>query len=132
MLCIIFKQVKSKFISIFFLFVFASATTEFGQFLKLPLLIQHFYSHQQKENMSLMEFFAEHYVGDHEDEDKKEDMQLPFKTVINGPSIVASFTITKMEVEKPFQPLKELTVPKQTSFIPSQLVFQIFHPPRTV
>lgn len=121
-----------KFIAISFLFIFASATTELGQFLKVPILIQHFYSHQREEGMSLMAFLSEHYLGHHDDEDKNDDMQLPFKTIINGPTIVANFSIEKIEVKKASEPFVEKHLLLQTSFIPSQLVFQIFHPPRTV
>ena len=54
-------------IAIFFLLIFAFATTELGQFFKLPLLVQHFYTHQSRESVTLLDFLAEHYVGNHED-----------------------------------------------------------------
>lgn len=121
-----------KILPISLLFIFASATTEFGQFLKLPILIEHFYSHQQKESLSLLEFLKEHYSKDHEDEDKQMDMQLPFKTIVSYPAMFIDFLVQKFEIEKAVSQLPVKHIPLQTSFIPSQLVFQIFRPPRTV
>ncbi len=121
-----------KLIAIFFLFSFASANSELGQFLKLPVLVSHFYTHQKKEPTTLLDFLAEHYVGDHEDEDKKDDMQLPFKSMIGTSSIVADFSIHKIELRKPVSQKPEIAVPVQVSILPSQWAFGIFHPPRTV
>lgn len=119
-------------IAIFFLLIFASATTELGQFFKLPLLVQHFHTHQSRESVTLLDFLAEHYVGNHEDEDKKDDMQLPFKSMIGTSSIVANFSIHKIELKKAVAQKPETASPLQVSILPSQWVFGIFHPPRTV
>lgn len=121
-----------KLIAIFFLFVFSFATTELGQFFKLPVLVQHFYTHQKQEGMTLFDFLAEHYVGEHEDEDKQDDMQLPFKSMISGPSAVANFPIHKIELKRLVVQKKQLAVSLQVPDLPSQLVFGVFHPPRTV
>ena len=119
-------------IAIFFLLLLASATTELGQFFKVPVLVQHFYTHQSQESITLLNFLAEHYVGDHEDGDKKDDMQLPFKSMMGTSSIVANFSIHKIELRKPIAQKPEIAVPLQISILPSQWEFGIFHPPRTV
>ena len=125
-------QMMKKAIAIFFLFVFASATTEFGQLLKLPVLVQHFYTHQQQESMSLTGFIAEHYIGYHEDEDRNKDMELPFKTTISGPSITAHIQVARIEVNLPEVRSPELNTPLKKEKLPTQLLPGIFHPPRIV
>lgn len=60
------------------------------------------------------------------------DMQLPFKTIVSYPAMFIDFLVQKFEIEKAVSQLPVKHIPLQTSFIPSQLVFQIFRPPRTV
>lgn len=119
-----------RWAAILLLFLFSSAATELGQFLKLPFLVQHFYQHRQAEGLSLAEFLAEHYNSHHSDEDLQDDMQLPFKTVIDGPSLAVTVPAQRLELKKPVDVPAEQPQPISTSFVPSQLVFQIFHPPR--
>jgi hypothetical protein len=58
------------------------STTEFHQFLKLPLLIQHFQEHRlENPGMSLAKFLRIHYQDFNiKDKDYDQDMKLPFKT----------------------------------------------------
>jgi len=54
-----------KGIIIFFLLSFLSANTAFGEVLKLPLLIHHYFEHSQEDNdNSIIDFLAKHYIED--------------------------------------------------------------------
>lgn len=57
------------------------------EFLKTPLLINHFIVHQQKDpSIGLLRFMAMHYFGkDLNDNDQSQDMKLPFKKISSGP-----------------------------------------------
>lgn len=120
-----------RWAAILLLFIFSSAATELGQFLKLPFLVQHFYQHRQQEGLSLAAFLAEHYNSEHSDDDLQDDMQLPFKTLIDGPSLAVTLPAQRPDLKQPVEEAAEQPQPISTSFVPSQLVFQIFHPPRT-
>jgi hypothetical protein len=72
-----------KAISIFFLATYLFATTQLGELLKLPVLVNHYVGHKQEnKNLSFLGFLKMHYFnGDPKDADYDEDMKLPFKSV---------------------------------------------------
>src|SRR6476661_2593630 len=118
--------------SIFFLIIFATTYTDLGQLVKLPILVQHYFSHNQKNPVSFFNYLQEHYTNHGDDGDNKEDMQLPFKLAVPAPSLVASLPSAGQEI------IETLPVNQDTKFFPpisfifSIQVFSIFHPPRTV
>lgn len=120
-----------RFATICLLLLFCSVYTELGQVWKLPFLVQHFYTHQQQEGSTLAHFLFEHYGKSHEDEDKADDMKLPFKTVLDSPSVIAVTPLNKLELERPEIPGVPRFVPIHTLFVPSLFARQVFHPPRT-
>lgn len=71
-----------RLIVFFVLTLFLCSTTELGHFLKLPLIVTHYYSHKElNKALTFSEFWAIHYVGEnasipHDDQ----DMKLPFKS----------------------------------------------------
>lgn len=71
-----------RLLSICLLFCYLISITELSQLMKLPLLIEHFSEHKQKdEGMSLWKFLSLHYSqntthGTH----NEMDMKLPFKS----------------------------------------------------
>lgn len=71
-----------KSISIFLLTIYLISLTELNQLVKLPVLIEHFIEHKQKNtDLSLLEFLDMHYAhGDVKDADYDKDMKLPFKS----------------------------------------------------
>lgn len=121
-----------KLATIFLLLVFSSSFTELGQLWKLPFLVQHFYTHQQQEGATVSHFIWEHYGNDHQDADRDQDRQLPFKTPLHSLSVHALPGIAKIEIEQAEVPEAPLFVPLHTSFVPSLYTRQIFHPPRTI
>jgi hypothetical protein len=123
-----------KAIAIFFLFVFSASFTEAGQFIKLPLLLEHYVKHRGLDNtLSFASFIKQHYLKEHKsDGDEKQDNQLPFKTyTVNTTGAVFLLTATPLAP----QPVAKATMVfgvSQTRFVLSDHLFGIFHPPRIV
>ncbi|MBP6756326.1 MAG: hypothetical protein KA210_09265 [Bacteroidia bacterium] len=71
-----------KFIAISLLSIYLISITELSQLVKLPLLIEHFSEHKQKDgHMSLWKFLSIHYTQNtSHDADYEKDMKLPFKS----------------------------------------------------
>jgi hypothetical protein len=69
---------------ILFSFLYLYTHTEFYQFLKIPILIEHFYAHtSQNPALSFWDFMVLHYDHHTQDADWKKDKQLPFIDHIN-------------------------------------------------
>jgi hypothetical protein len=106
-----------------------SIQTPVGQFLKLPLLIEHFIKHQKQDGVSLFGFLQDHYSPDHNDADVPEDEQLPFKNITFYsigyaivPGVIKSTVFVKLPADK------KVIFPE--SCTPQQHLGSIFHPPR--
>jgi hypothetical protein len=111
------------------LVVFLSAQTPLGQVFKLPVLLEHFYQHQQQNGISLLSFIIEHYSHEHYDADQSEDQQLPFKTVILcsiGSAVIPAVVQSDFSIQSDY-PLKVAVNDVHT---PQQHLCSIFHPPR--
>ncbi len=56
-------------------------TTELHEFVKLPILFEHYAEHQQRDSkLKFLDFLSMHYWGDDlNDDDNSRDMELPFK-----------------------------------------------------
>jgi hypothetical protein len=63
--------------------VFFFSTTGLSQLFKLPVLVNHYLEHRERDNrLDLLDFLSMHYWGqDINDNDQDRDMQLPFKGV---------------------------------------------------
>jgi hypothetical protein len=118
--------------SIFFLIIFATTYTDLGQLVKLPILVQHYFSHNQKNPVSFFNYLQEHYTNHGDDGDNKEDMQLPFKLAAPTPSLVASLPSAGQENIETIPVNQDTKFFPPISFVASMQVFSIFHPPRTV
>ena len=71
-----------RVIAILTLGFYLLSLTEFNELLKVPVLINHYTEHQEKnKSLSFFEFLSMHYSqADDNDGDKDKDMQLPFKS----------------------------------------------------
>lgn len=118
--------------AIFFLVIFASSFTELGQLIKLPSLVQHYYTHKEKSSVSFFEYIVNHYSSHGDDGDRNEDMQLPFKVVMSTPSLVAGLPSTGPEIMDPLPISRDIKFASQQYLIATTRIFSIFHPPRTV
>ncbi len=101
-----------KCITIFVLLVYFFGTTEAYNFLKFPLLIEHFINHK-KENpkLSIIGFLKVHYLMDHgRDSDYDHDMKLPFKSGNIGCCNSSVVTILPSPLEEVIKPIKIIPI----------------------
>lgn len=118
-----------KIAAIILLLPLALTQTPLGQLLKLPVLIEHFDKHRKQDGMSFWEFMNDHYTNDHNDADRSEDDQLPFKTAMLqniGFAVVPAALLTDFSLEFDI-PAK---VKLNDFYTPQQHLCSIFHPPR--
>lgn len=82
-----------KSISIFFFAIYLLSTTQCGELLKLPILIEHYLEHKQEDkNLSFLDYLAIHYAhGNPHDADYEKDMKLPFKSINNSNLVSITF-----------------------------------------
>ncbi|MBI3138695.1 MAG: hypothetical protein HYZ15_08935 [Sphingobacteriales bacterium] len=112
----------------FFLF----STTELHQFLKLPLLLEHFREHRRADPaLSLLGFLQLHYTANHPaDNDDEDDNELPFKAteVINHIDNTVTTTRPESNQRPEFRAIPKLiSHPEGT---PCHRVYAVFHPPQ--
>lgn len=109
--------------------------TELHQILKAPLLVEHYYEHNDKKEISVLTFLEMHYLnGNVKDADFEKDMKLPFKNFQdNHPNVVLSipetpiylnFTVFSVSEPKPFRFENQVNT---SSFLTS-----IWQPPKTI
>lgn len=90
---ITFALVK-KVVAIFLLTIYLVSTTELSQVLKLPVLVEHYFEHKEKNpGISLIDFLVLHYKGNHlehhpHDDDYERDQKLPFMVHTNVLNVV--------------------------------------------
>jgi len=125
-----------KAVAIFFLSVYMLSFSEMHQFLRMPVLIQHFIEHRHQDpSISLLDFLSLHYIHQYVvDEDYQEDQQLPFR---HSDCCIA---VTSFSCECPVNTVIELpvrTTETKNEFIISDedshsllSVADIFQPPR--
>ncbi|RYZ24382.1 MAG: hypothetical protein EOP49_45820 [Sphingobacteriales bacterium] len=109
------------------------AFSELPQLLKIPVFIEHFQEHQQRDpGTTVWGFIAEHYQGKFVvDDDYQRDMQLPFRTtnvvlnttVIIAPPVPIEIPVTLHSSETEFTHSND-------SRIPFTNIRDIFQPPR--
>jgi hypothetical protein len=92
-----------KSIAIFFMGIYMLAFSECHQFLRIPVLVQHYIEHRQwNPDISLLAFLEEHYIHQYiQDADYQRDNQLPFRAT---ESCIASVSAA-MTFECPQQPV---------------------------
>lgn len=112
------------------------SATELYQLLKIPVLIAHYFEHQDKEaDMGIAEFFMLHYskaIADDEDADR--DMQLPFKThECHGQSIVAiQLRDEPLPLQSPIHEMHLVRIIVNEEALPTNFLHDIWQPPRTL
>ncbi|WP_090655458.1 hypothetical protein [Parafilimonas terrae] len=125
-----------KIISILFLLTYLFTTTEFYQFVKLPLLFEHLQAHEAgNKNETLWSFLNEHYLKQvDKNPDAAADMQLPFKE--QNPSVAYNISTTVLIQPQSFFVMKPV---EQTatdfpqyaqSFSPYTFGSNIWQPPK--
>ena len=71
-----------KYLSILFVSIYLFSAFQINEYLKIPILVEHFNEHQQENpKLSLWNFITDHYShGEVFDADYEKDMKLPFKS----------------------------------------------------
>ncbi|OJU79068.1 MAG: hypothetical protein BGO09_10690 [Bacteroidetes bacterium 47-18] len=128
-----------RVLAILFLSVYLISTTELGQLLKFPMLVEHYFEHKEKNpQINVMEFLALHYEGNHlenhpHDEDYEHDQQLPFIVHIDVLSV--SFVLTppfSFEIETRILVGKEpKALPLDDAFSDNNYLSAIWQPPKS-
>lgn len=128
-----------RVLAILFLSVYLISTTELGQLLKFPMLVEHYFEHKEKNpQINVMEFLALHYEGNHlenhpHDEDYEHDQQLPFIVHIDVLSV--SFVLTppfSFEIETRKLVVKEpKALPLDDAFLDNNYLSAIWQPPKS-
>ncbi len=96
-----------KLIAISFLIILLTSSNSFGQILRLPTLVHHYFEHVEWDNSTLSEFLSIHYAVNinHPDDKHHDHENLPFKTVDSHTSIIdniflqTNYSIIKVIVE---------------------------------
>jgi hypothetical protein len=120
--------------AILLLVVYLFGSTDAYQLLKLPMLVGHYVKHKRESPcMTMGSFFKMHYIDPQPfDNDYKQDMQLPFKTVLNvyGRNLPTDITILPRIVFR--APAENVSLqPVLNDNIPSSiLTYTIFQPPK--
>ncbi|ROI05862.1 hypothetical protein EGI16_05640 [Chryseobacterium sp. G0240] len=116
-----------KWFSILCSMIYAFATTNTAEVLKVPMFVEHFMEYHG----SLSEFVMEHYDNHKKDADWDTDQKLPF---INPPivlTVYAQLPELSFDIKKP----KEITVSQKNSIYQEKdfsnlYLSRIFQPPR--
>lgn len=115
--------------------IYLLSVTSFGEWLLLPKLVQHFYSHKAiDKNTGIIAFLVMHYyTEDGTDKDANEDRQLPFKSMettaaahfisLSPTGYVEMVSKLSFQINPSFGFFNDL-------FFPSQFFSAIWQPPR--
>jgi hypothetical protein len=114
-------------ILLFSIVVFAQ--TPLLQLFKIPLLVEHFLAHQEKDTASFLNFLEDHYSANHEDNDWQEDNQLPFKS-IPGYAFNNAIIPTINKTSAIIPAVAEKIIIDYFAPVLQQQLSSIFHPPR--
>ena len=93
-------------IAVFLLFIYIQPAGVVRELFKLPLLIEHYFDHQEEKNrMGLVSFLVSHYyTEDGTDYDADEDSRLPFKSdeqIFSAVSIAVSPPVSSDILTRP-------------------------------
>ncbi|MFC4688465.1 MAG: hypothetical protein BGO86_00800 [Chryseobacterium sp. 36-9] len=122
-----------KLIAILLLSLYLVSTTELYQFLKMPVLIEHYLEHKgENPKITLVSFIKMHYDNPVKDADYKTDQQLPF--ISHGCHLVVVFTLASpFTLHFPKNILQ--VIPSKKSFYKSnfynlEILNSIWQPPK--
>ncbi|WP_428229453.1 hypothetical protein [Flavobacterium sp.] len=98
----------------------------------MPILLEHYKEHQQRQAVSFIDFLEMHYWGeDQNDNDTDRDMQLPFKHISS-----ASFQLVFVPADKPLFSIplniafsESVIIPYKANLHSNPALFSVFRPP---
>lgn len=122
------KRAAASILALAFVFSF----TELHEIMKLPVLVQHYFSHHRKDpSLSLAAFLNLHYSTHHpEDNDDQDDASLPFKAGIETvASVHLGLPVTHSSSCYNLPAACNFIVPVKQGAL-QEKSYAIFHPPR--
>jgi hypothetical protein len=119
-------------LSVMLIYLFGS--TQVGQLVKLPILVQHYFEHKaENPGISLLSFLQIHYNDKTViDDDYEKDMQLPFKVIDNN-TLTAFNNLPPQKMEWQAKSLMEhchFFTPYHPNFTAQSTCGDIFQPPK--
>lgn len=127
-----------KCLAVILLSIYLCATTELYQLLKFPVLVEHFFEHKAKNsNISVLDFLALHYAGNHlqnhpHDDDYEQDQKLPFishhdfLTIVFTPGSAVWF-----EIENHNLPVvKRKIASYNDAYLSGEIINAVWQPPK--
>ncbi len=122
-----------KYLAIVLLSLYLCSTTELYQFLKVPVLIEHFIEHKaDNPEMSFYGFLKLHYDHHVKDADWKTDQQLPFITHHDFPTMVFTLHVPlTIDLKEPHLPATVHKIPVYNDeFSDREVVASVWQPPK--
>lgn len=122
----------ARLFSIFLLTIYLFSTIEFfAQLLKIPILVEHYVEHKQKDKMSFVDYLVHHYGGHEKDADWDTDMKLPFMTHSETFQGVFSFVPFRLEIgDKKMLYAKKRLAPYRDPGLKSAYLAAVWQPPK--
>ncbi|WP_413513046.1 hypothetical protein [Myroides odoratus] len=119
-------------IALFFVFMFLISTTEFGQLLKFPLLVEHYVDHKGlNPDLSIWGFLQIHYDNNHKEDGDPTDEKLPFVSHAPIIHLVATTPPTILKIDKIKIPTNNTKVESMhDSVFESSFLSSIWQPPK--
>ena len=113
------------------------SATELHQFLKFPILLEHYQDHKTlKPNLSFLDYLFNHYLNENQNSGHKEkDQQLPFKSYEDcaGLSILAHLPVQPKELTpKPNCVYSNSIVTFNEESLISSYLANIWQPPKSI
>lgn len=112
--------------------MFLISTTEFGQLLKFPLLVEHYVEHKdQNPTLSIWGFLQIHYDNNHKEDGDPIDEKLPFVSHTSIVQLVATTPPTILKIDKIKIPTNNTKVESiHDSIFESSFLSSIWQPPK--
>ncbi|MEO6683403.1 MAG: hypothetical protein ABIN48_11340 [Ginsengibacter sp.] len=105
-----------------------------NQLLKMPLLVEHYFDHQEEnKDLTLLQFLNMHYTNPHPvDKNHEKDMQLPFKSHSDCSSAISVNYIVSESIllDRPETEIIRKRAVFKNQFLVDPLLTKILQPPR--
>jgi hypothetical protein len=115
------------------------SATELSQLFKLPTLFEHYKEHQKNDSsINFLSFLKLHYfdkTNKDTDKDWESDMKLPFKNsnITSAFSMISTVQKNTVDLDSKWSFTQENKISKiKNDFIPSQLLADIWQPPKSI
>jgi len=113
-------------------FSLLAQTTELHEFVKLPILFEHYSEHQQRDSkLKFFDFLSMHYWGDDlNDDDNSRDMELPFKNLeISHVPVQCLPPRTEIKLKSAIFQIQPVYSVYRPFYIPNPALSALFRPP---